>query len=109
MTIEGQTGDLPEYNGARGGETAAKGQSVRVHIDREPYETVTLTTAALYALAEIGPKFELFREASGEDEDECMRGGPTSGSLPKTVAQRGGRDRRYMLCDGRSVPIGAIL
>lgn len=46
---------------------------VRIHIDREPYETVTPTTgAALYELAGIGPHLELFREASGDNEDELI-------------------------------------
>ena len=62
-----------DRNDDRGAEAAQKGHPVRVHIDREPYETETPTTgAALYALAEIGPKFELFREATGDDEDEFI-------------------------------------
>jgi hypothetical protein len=46
---------------------------VRIHIDREPYETVTpITGAALYELARIGPHRELFREATGDNEDEVI-------------------------------------
>ena len=59
--------------GRDGGATAEAGRAVRVHIDREPYETETPATgAALYALADIGPKFELFREAGGDSEDEFI-------------------------------------
>jgi len=54
-----------------GGEIAQKGHMVRVHIDREPYETETPTTGiALYELANIEPHFELFREVGGDDEDD---------------------------------------
>jgi hypothetical protein len=71
MHIE-ETGS-PELGAGRSVEAALKGRTVRVHIDREPYETKTPTTgAALYALAGIGPKFELFREAAGEAEDEFI-------------------------------------
>ena len=71
MHIE-ETGS-PELGGGRSDEAALKGRTVRVHIDREPYETKTPTTgAALYALAEIGSKFELFREATGDAEDEFI-------------------------------------
>jgi hypothetical protein len=63
MSVEGQDG----------GATAEAGRVVRVHIDREPYETETPATGAtLYALADIGPNFELFREAGGDSEDEFI-------------------------------------
>jgi hypothetical protein len=46
---------------------------VRVHIDRERYESVSPTTgAALYALASIPEHRELFRELSGDREDELV-------------------------------------
>jgi hypothetical protein len=57
---------------ASGGGTQGTGL-VRVHIDRQQYRAETPSTgAALYALAEIGPKFELFREAAGDAEDEFI-------------------------------------
>jgi hypothetical protein len=63
----------PELGGSRGVDVAFQGRAVRVHIDREPYETETPTTgAALYKLAGIGPKFDLFREAAGDAEDEFI-------------------------------------
>ena len=56
-----------------GAGAAGKGCLVRIHIDREPYETETpITGAALYALAGIGPKFDIFREAAGDTEDEFI-------------------------------------
>jgi hypothetical protein len=71
MHIE-ETGS-PELGGGRSDEAALKGRTVKVHIDREPYETKTPTTgAALHALAGIGSKFDLFREATGDAEDEFI-------------------------------------
>lgn len=50
--------------------------SVRIHIDREPYESPSLTTgAALYALGHIAPHRELFREVGGDEEDELVARG----------------------------------
>src|SRR5258708_31704120 len=73
MNIEGKAEDLPEGDGARGGETSARGRAVRIHIDREAYQTETPTTAAaLYALAEIAPGCELFREAAGDPEADFI-------------------------------------
>lgn len=73
MNIEETGGSVPEHGDDHGTGAAQKGHPVRVHIDRQPYETETPTTgAALYALAEIGPKFELFREVTGDDEDEFI-------------------------------------
>lgn len=44
---------------------------VRIHINREPYESPDPTTgAALYVLGKIGPHQELFREVGGDHEDE---------------------------------------
>jgi hypothetical protein len=46
---------------------------VRIHIDREPYESPTPTTGtALYALGHIAAHRDLFREAAGDDEDELI-------------------------------------
>lgn len=53
--------------------TEHHGHMVRIHIDRQPYESPTPTTGeALYALAHIGPHRELFKEASGDHEDEVV-------------------------------------
>jgi len=44
---------------------------VRIHIDRQPFESPDPTTgAALYALGKLGAHRELFREVGGEYEDE---------------------------------------
>ena len=45
--------------------------TVRIHIDRKPYECAARTTGEhLYKLAGISPHRELFREAVGDNEDE---------------------------------------
>ena len=50
-----------------------KKHEVRIHIDREPYESPTPTTGeALYLLAGIPPRRELFREVVGDREDELV-------------------------------------
>jgi hypothetical protein len=46
---------------------------VRIHIDREAYESPSPTSGgALYALASIAPHRELFREVGGDKEDEVI-------------------------------------
>ena len=51
----------------------AKRPKVRVHIDREAYESGNPTTGeALYDLGEIGHDEELFREFGGDREDEIV-------------------------------------
>lgn len=48
-------------------------QRVRIHIDREPYESPTPTTgAALYALGHIAEHRDLFRESAGDEEDQLI-------------------------------------
>jgi hypothetical protein len=45
--------------------------NVNIQIDRERYESPSRTTGeALYALANIGPHRELFREGQGDHEDD---------------------------------------
>ncbi len=47
--------------------------AVRVHIDREPYESPNPTTGeALYRLGHIAAHRELFREVGGDKEDELI-------------------------------------
>lgn len=46
---------------------------IRIHIDREPYESPAPSTgAALYALGHIAPHRDLFREVEGDAEDELI-------------------------------------
>jgi hypothetical protein len=46
---------------------------VRIHINRQPYESPNPTTgAALYALGQIGAHQELFKEIGGDREDELI-------------------------------------
>lgn len=69
--IEG--GGIPPDQHLEEAPSASRSHRVRIHIDREPYETVTPTTgAALYELAGIGAHLELFREATGDNEDELI-------------------------------------
>lgn len=73
MSIMETGAGAPDPTDGRGAAAPQHGRIVRVHIDRESYETETPTTGtALYALAGIGSKFELFREAAGDDEDEFV-------------------------------------
>ncbi len=45
-------------------------REVRVHIDQHPHHSSDPTTgAALYALGEVRPDFDLFREVGGDRED----------------------------------------
>jgi hypothetical protein len=51
-------------------EEKKRGHLVRIHIDRQPYESPNPTTgAALYALGKVPADFQLYREVRG-DEDE---------------------------------------
>jgi hypothetical protein len=44
---------------------------VRIHIDRHPYESPNPTTGgALYILGKVRDGFQLYREATGNEEDE---------------------------------------
>jgi hypothetical protein len=46
---------------------------VRIHINRQPYESPNPTTgAALYALGQIGAHQKLFKEIGGDREDELI-------------------------------------
>ena len=73
MSLDERGGGPPKAQDDLGADSAQGRRTVRIHIDREPYETDTPTTgAALYALAGIDPKFELFREAVGDVEDEFI-------------------------------------
>ncbi len=54
-------------------EEAEAKREVRIHIDREPYESGDPTTgAALYVLGKVGAHRELFREVGGDREDEIV-------------------------------------
>lgn len=49
------------------------GHLVRIHIDREPYESPNPTTGeALYELGHIAKHRELFKEVEGDHEDELI-------------------------------------
>jgi multiubiquitin len=51
----------------------AVGPRVRIHIDREAYESPNPTTGeALYLLGHVAPHRELFREVTGDHEDHLV-------------------------------------
>ncbi|HEY8948350.1 MAG TPA: multiubiquitin domain-containing protein [Rhizomicrobium sp.] len=46
---------------------------IRIHIDREPFDSPSPTTgAALYALGNVAAHRDLFREVGGDQEDELI-------------------------------------
>jgi hypothetical protein len=48
-------------------------ETVRIHIDREPYTSPSPTTGtALYELGHVAAHRDLFREVGGDDEDELI-------------------------------------
>jgi len=52
-------------------EPKKRDQEVRIHIDRHPYESSNPTTgSALYILGKVPEGFQLYREATGNEEDE---------------------------------------
>lgn len=52
---------------------AEKDHLVRVHIDRQTFESPNPTTgAAFYALGDVGPHKKLFREVDGNHDDEFI-------------------------------------
>ena len=60
-----------ETNVMTASETKKRDHGVRIHIDRQPYESPSPTTGtALYALGKVPAGFQLYREARGDHEDE---------------------------------------
>ncbi len=50
---------------------------IRIHIDQKSHESANPTTgAALYALGEVAPGLELFREVTGDREDSAIPNTP---------------------------------
>ena len=50
---------------------------IRIHIDEKPYESPNPTTgAALYALGHVASGLDLYREVTGDREDEPIANGP---------------------------------
>ena len=54
-------------------ETTVAAHTVRIHIDRQEYQSPDPTTGkALYDLSGLGKKRELFREVQGDEEDQFI-------------------------------------
>lgn len=52
-------------------------REVRIHIDQHPYESPDPTTGtALYALGRVASGLELYREVTGDREDQAVENGP---------------------------------
>ena len=65
-------------------EEAETKREVRIHIDREPYESPDPTTgAALYVLGKVSAHRELFREVDGDREDSLVPNDETTVRLKR--------------------------
>jgi Multiubiquitin len=77
---------------------SARIHEVRVHIDQEPYDSPTPTTgAALYALARLYEGRQLFREVTGDHEDEFV---PNTGDeirLKQDEHFHSAKDRKFKI------------
>ena len=63
---------------------AGRSHEVRIHINRQPYESPNPTTgAALYALGSIPGHYELFGEVDGDREDDLIPRNDTKIRLSK--------------------------
>ena len=76
---------------------------VRIHIDEKAYESPNPTTgAALYALGNVKPGMELFREVTGDREDSEVDNGPESVHLKQDEHFHSGKPKVYkIIVNGR--------
>jgi hypothetical protein len=71
---------------------------VRIHIDQHRYESPNPTTAAaLYALGNVGPGLELYREENGDREDEPFENGPETVELKEDEHFHSGPPKAYTI------------
>jgi hypothetical protein len=81
----------------RSPENAGQGE-VRVHINQVPYESPNPTTgAALYAIARIHEGHELFREVTGDLEDEFVPNGANEIRLKQDQHFHSAKDRKFKI------------
>ncbi|MGD0165608.1 MAG: multiubiquitin domain-containing protein [Candidatus Sulfotelmatobacter sp.] len=76
---------------------------VRIHIDEKAYESPNPTTgAALYALGNVKPGMELFREVTGDREDPEVDNGPEVVHLKQDEHFHSGPQKVYhVIVNGR--------
>jgi hypothetical protein len=71
---------------------------IRVHIDQEPYELPSPTTgSALYALARIHEGRDLFREVTGDHEDEFVPNDGNEIRLKQDEHFHSAKDRKFKI------------
>ncbi|MGA2716364.1 MAG: multiubiquitin domain-containing protein [Bryobacteraceae bacterium] len=78
-------------------------REVRIHIDEQPYHSPNPTTgAALYALGHVVAGFELYREVTGDREDEPIENGPETVHLKEDEHFHSGPPKVYtVIVNGR--------
>ncbi|WP_316162835.1 multiubiquitin domain-containing protein [Bradyrhizobium sp. SZCCHNRI20481] len=76
----------------------ARNDEIRVHIDQTPYHSPSPTTgAALYALAHIHEGHELFREVTGDHEDEFVPNNGNEIRLKQDEHFHSAKDRKFKI------------
>jgi hypothetical protein len=77
---------------------AKRGHEVRIHIDQKPYHSPNPTTgAALYALGDVQPGLELYREVQGDREDTQIENGPEVIHLVEDEHFHRGPPKQYII------------
>jgi hypothetical protein len=76
----------------------ARHDAIRVHIDQAPYESPSPTSgAALYALGRIHEGHELFREVTGDHEDEFVPNNGDEIRLKQDERFHSAKDRKFKI------------
>ncbi len=71
---------------------------VRIHIDQKQYESPNPTTgAALYALGDVTSGLELYREVTGDREDDAIENGPEIVHLKEDEHFHSGPPKTYTI------------
>lgn len=82
---------------------------IRIHIDEKPYESPNPTTgAALYALGHVASGLDLYREVTGDREDEPIANGPEVIHLKEDEHFHSGPPKVYtIIVNGRKKEVSA--
>jgi hypothetical protein len=79
-------------------ELARPKHEVRIHIDQHKYESPTPTTGvALYVLGKVAAGLELFREVTGDKEDQPIENGPEIVHLTPDEHFHSGQPKTYTI------------